>query len=112
MIGTYLPALYLGLAAVTALWLLSIVLVNVSIIGRQLPHPCPCPCSSWIAATVATDVWWSLGFLLMAGSYASSVDYSARSVFILALVALWALRLAGYLFVRNHLTHGGQEDVR
>jgi steroid 5-alpha reductase family enzyme len=76
-------------AYVTAVWLLSLILRNASII----------------------DIFWGPGFLLVGGVYtlASPDGYTGRQVMVMALVAAWALRLGGYILLRN-AGHG--EDFR
>jgi len=69
-------------------WLLSLRLGNVSIV----------------------DSMWSLFFLLIAVSFAWVQAFlDARGILILALVAIWALRLSGYITWRNW---GHEEDSR
>ncbi len=79
----------LALSAVAVLgWLASIPLRNVSIV----------------------DSLWSLMFLLAALTYASVAGADGpRALLILALVAIWAVRLATYITWRNH---GEGEDRR
>ena len=69
-------------------WLFSLILKNASIV----------------------DVSWGLGFVAVAwaGRLDSHGD-SARQWILTALVSVWGLRLAGYLFWRNH---SGGEDFR
>jgi hypothetical protein len=69
-------------------WLLSLVLRNASIV----------------------DITWGLGFVAVAwtGRIATHGN-SARQWLITVLVTVWGLRLAGYLFWRNH---GKGEDFR
>ncbi len=82
-----------GIVAVAALmfasWLLSVKLVNASIV----------------------DIVWGLGFVTMGWTvwvtHHRSTD--ATSIALLAMVSLWGLRLAGYLSWRNH---GKGEDFR
>jgi len=70
---------------------------------------------AWAIATARTnaglvDIFWSLFFLAAAGAYAVFADaIDGRAVLVLALVALWSLRLSGYLAVRNW---GAPEDHR
>ncbi len=70
---------------------------------------------AWALATArrnagVVDIFWSLFFLAAAAVYAVVADSLAgRAVLVLALVALWSLRLAGYLAARNW---GGPEDHR
>ena len=62
---------------------------------------------AWALATARrnaglVDVFWSLFFLLAACVYAAAGPAPpARAALVLALVALWALRLSGHLAVRN-----------
>jgi steroid 5-alpha reductase family enzyme len=87
-LSPFLIALALLVAAATALWLVSIPLKNVAIV----------------------DSLWSLMFLMAAGVYAATVSAAGpRTTLIVVLVAIWALRLAGYITIRN-LGHG--EDRR
>lgn len=81
-----------GLAALSVVallgWLISIPLRNVSIV----------------------DSLWSLMFLLAAITYAYVTDSGGlRAIIVLALVAIWALRLSVYITWRNH---GDGEDRR
>lgn len=55
------------------------------------------------------DPLWSLFFLLAVLTYRQLLPVSARGELVLGLVALWALRLAGYLLWRNW---GEPEDRR
>ncbi len=81
-------ALALLLAASTLTWVLSVVLRDVGIV----------------------DSMWSIFFLLAALVYASSGDPAGpRQTLVLALVGIWALRLAVYLTWRNW---GEPEDRR
>ena len=77
------------LAAVSLLWLLSVRLRDASIV----------------------DVFWGLGFVLAAWVYhaAGSPPAGGRQWLALALVTLWGVRLAAYIFWRNR---GGGEDYR
>jgi steroid 5-alpha reductase family enzyme len=83
------------LAGLTALaifalagWLLSLPLRNVSIV----------------------DSMWSIKFVIAAAVYAAlSAPLGARAALVLALVTIWALRLAGYITWRNR---GHGEDFR
>ena len=62
---------------------------------------------AWIVATVRrnvglVDIFWSLFLLAGAATYAALVPgTSTRAALILTLVVIWALRLAGYLALRN-----------
>ncbi|HSP55769.1 MAG TPA: DUF1295 domain-containing protein [Dehalococcoidia bacterium] len=82
----------IGLAAViaymTALWLASLALRNASIV----------------------DIFWGLGFVFIAAVYMVAGDgWDARQALVLGLVAIWGLRLSGYILWRNH---GKGEDFR
>ena len=72
-----------------ALWCLSLVLGDASIV----------------------DIFWGLGFVVVAGTTTliAEVSASQRSHLILLMATIWGLRLAAYLAIRN-LGHG--EDVR
>src|SRR5918993_136622 len=81
-----------GLAAVlvlfTALWVVSLLLRNSSIV----------------------DTWWGPGILLIGLTYAiTSNSTGDRASVVLVLLALWALRLAWHIGSRN-IGHG--EDFR
>jgi steroid 5-alpha reductase family enzyme len=62
---------------------------------------------AWAVATARrnvglVDIAWPLFFLLAAVTYASAVpEVSPRGWLVIVLVALWALRLSGYLAMRN-----------
>jgi steroid 5-alpha reductase family enzyme len=61
---------------------------------------------AWVVATARrnaglVDIFWSLFFLAAAITWAALVPWNARAALVLALVAAWALRLAGYLALRN-----------
>jgi len=77
------------MAAMFALWLLSLAKRNASIV----------------------DIWWGPGFLLLGCTalIAAPGPVEARSRLIVALTALWGLRLGGYLMWRNW---GEGEDSR
>lgn len=75
-------------ACMTLLWLLSLRLHDSSIV----------------------DVFWGLGFLILTGwTYWAGAGYPVRSLLVLILVAVWAVRLAGYIGRRNL---GTPEDPR
>ena len=77
-----------GLAALFALWLVSLALRDASIV----------------------DVWWGPGFALLATlAYAVADDPGPRGALLLALIWLWGLRLGSWLAWRNH---GRGEDPR
>lgn len=65
--------------------------------------------SVWKKNVAIVDVLWSLMFLLGAAVYSRAVDVGPRQPLIMALVALWALRLAIYIGARNW---GEPEDRR
>ncbi len=76
------------LAALTLLWLLSVWKRDVSVV----------------------DVFWSLGFVLAAWIYRGyGPPAGPRQWLVLALVTIWGLRLAGYIFWRSR---GQGEDYR
>ncbi|MEE4295517.1 MAG: DUF1295 domain-containing protein [Wenzhouxiangella sp.] len=84
----------LGMAAISVMtfagagWLLSLRLKNVSIV----------------------DSMWSLMFLLAASAYLLSIDSAGpRAAIVMTLVAVWAIRLSGYITWRNW---GEGEDFR
>ena len=71
-----------------AMWLLSLALKNASIV----------------------DVGWGIGFVIVAWAVRARVDGNAgRQLLLVIMTTVWGLRLAGYLFVRNH---GNGEDYR
>ena len=74
--------------AMLALWLLSLALRDVSIV----------------------DVFWGLGFVLVAHFVrASAAGFAPRAWLVTVLVTLWGVRLGAYLLWRNW---GGGEDYR
>jgi steroid 5-alpha reductase family enzyme len=84
----YLSALLLILIMMCVLWIVSVIIKNVSIV----------------------DLFWGAGFVLTAGFYYLNSDgLSARKIVLFTLVALWGLRLSGYLTWRNL---GKGEDFR
>jgi len=85
---TYFHGLAAVLIAGALTWLLSLPLRNVSIV----------------------DSLWSLLFLLQAGVFAFGAEHiGPRSVLVLVLVSIWALRLSIFIAWRNH---GHGEDRR
>ena len=71
-------------------------------------------CIGWLGSLAKKDAsivdsMWSLMFLLAAVIYSCLGDGGLRSNFILLLVAVWAVRLSGYLTWRNW---GAGEDYR
>lgn len=87
--GTALLAAAIAIAALMiGTWLLSLVLRDASIV----------------------DIVWGLGFVVVAWVVRLQGDTeTARQWLLVALVTVWGLRLAGYLFWRNH---GRPEDYR
>ncbi|MEE4379488.1 MAG: DUF1295 domain-containing protein [Candidatus Competibacteraceae bacterium] len=86
--NVYLSGLAAALAAAALVWLISLRKDDVGIV----------------------DSLWSLLFLLAAVSYvATASDPGPRTVLILTLVAVWAIRLSGYITWRNW---GEPEDAR
>ena len=84
----YFQALLVILGMMTLLWLISIVIKNVSIV----------------------DLFWGLGFVLATGIYFFYTEgYVARKILITTLVFVWGLRLSLYLAWRNI---GKDEDFR
>jgi steroid 5-alpha reductase family enzyme len=72
----------------TVLWLISLAIRNASIV----------------------DIFWGLGFVVAAIAYFVLGDgFEGRRALVLGLVAIWGLRLSGYIAFRN-LGHG--EDYR
>ena len=71
-----------------AMWVLSLAVKNASIV----------------------DIGWGLGFVMVAWAVRARVDGNTdRQRLLVAMTTLWGLRLAGYLFARNH---GKGEDYR
>jgi len=91
-VNTFFTALFTGLAvilaAVTLVWLLSLVKRDVSIV----------------------DIFWGLGFVGLTWFYRSlGPEITDRHWLLLLLVTIWGLRLALYLLWRNW---GHEEDSR
>jgi steroid 5-alpha reductase family enzyme len=84
----YFQGLLLIILMMSVLWLISIIIRNVSIV----------------------DLFWGLGFLL-SGSYYffNTSGFQSRKIILITLVAVWAIRLSGYLTWRNS---GKGEDFR
>lgn len=83
-----LPGLVAALGLTTVVWLGSLVKRDVSIV----------------------DIFWSLGFVMLAWLYRSQVPIeSFRQTLVPVLVTLWGLRLSLYIFWRNW---GQGEDYR
>ncbi len=85
----YLQAGLVILGLMVALWLLSLYLRDASIV----------------------DIFWGAGFVITCWVYFALTPDGAeiRKLVLAALVTLWGLRLAGYIYWRNH---GKGEDFR
>lgn len=84
----YFQALIVIMILMSILWIISVILKNVSIV----------------------DLFWGFGFVLTASFYFISTDgFGPRKVILLILVSIWGLRLSGYLTWRNL---GKGEDFR
>jgi steroid 5-alpha reductase family enzyme len=84
----YLQGLGLIIIMMSILWIISIIIKNVSIV----------------------DLFWGLGFLLSGSFYFLKTDgFEPRKIILIILVAFWAIRLSGYLTWRNS---GKGEDFR
>ena len=84
----YLQALGIIVVMSTIVWLISIPLKNVSIV----------------------DVFWGIGFVIVCAFYFFNTEGSeSRKILLMTLVALWGLRLSGYIGWRNY---GKGEDFR
>ena len=77
------------IAFMSVLWIVSLIVKDASIV----------------------DIFWGPAFIVLGSSLLVSMDqvYSERSLFILFLVSLWAIRLASHIGFRN-IGHG--EDFR
>jgi steroid 5-alpha reductase family enzyme len=88
MLTLFINGLILIIILVTALWVLSVILKDASIV----------------------DLFWGLGFVIINAFYfIMSGDYHLREILVLVLVTIWGLRLFIYLFWRNV---GKGEDFR
>ena len=89
MSSTAMTTAALAIAALMiAMWLLSLALKNASIV----------------------DVGWGLGFVIVAWAVRARIDGNPdRQRLLVAMTTLWGLRLAVYLYARNH---GKGEDYR
>lgn len=84
----WIQALLLIMIMMTILWVISIVIKNVSIV----------------------DLFWGLGFVLVASFYFLKTEgYFPRKTLLMILVSLWGFRLSAYLAWRNI---GKGEDFR
>lgn len=87
-LSVYLYGLLVIMLMMSLLWVFSAILENVSIV----------------------DPFWGFGFLLVSAFYFLNTDgHNLRKIIVLALVAVWALRLSLYLAWRNR---GKGEDFR
>ena len=84
----YFQAFFVIMILMTLLWLISIIIKNVSIV----------------------DLFWGFGFVLTAGYYFLKTDGPGiRKIILMVLVTIWGLRLSVYLAWRNL---GKGEDFR
>jgi steroid 5-alpha reductase family enzyme len=84
----YIQALLVIMVLMTTLWIVSILIKNVSIV----------------------DLFWGFGFILLAGFYFLRTEGNeTRKVILLIIAGIWALRLSIYLTWRNI---GKGEDFR
>lgn len=80
---------------------------TLSIWLRAIPMMAGLGLVAWIIATVRrnvglVDIFWSLFLMAGAATYATlSPGNPPRAMLVMALVVIWALRLAGYLALRN-----------
>jgi steroid 5-alpha reductase family enzyme len=88
MMNLFLQASLLVLTIMTILWIISVIIKNVSIV----------------------DMFWGAGFVVVNAFYFyMSGDFYLRKIILMILVTLWGLRLSGYLAWRNI---GKGEDFR
>lgn len=88
MLNLFLEGMIIILSLVTLLWLLSVLIKNVSIV----------------------DIFWGMGFVILNFYYFfASEDFHTRKLILLVLVTLWGLRLSIFLAWRNI---GKGEDFR
>lgn len=88
MLTLFLQATFIVFILVTLLWVLSVIIKNVSIV----------------------DIFWGMGFVIANAFYFyNSGEFFARKTLLLVLVSLWGLRLSLYLLWRNA---GKEEDYR
>jgi steroid 5-alpha reductase family enzyme len=84
----YIQAFLVIMVLMTSLWIVSVVIKNVSIV----------------------DLFWGFGFVLTSGFYfLKTTGLESRKIILFALVAIWGLRLSVYLYFRNR---GKGEDFR
>ncbi|MGB0853364.1 MAG: DUF1295 domain-containing protein [Pikeienuella sp.] len=84
--GSLLPAFAVSLGVFIALWPISVLIRDVSIV----------------------DAWWGPGFLA-AVLIAWDGQTDTRTVLLLGLVGIWALRL-GIVMIRRRLAHGAEDS--
>jgi len=84
----YIQALAVILILMSVLWIVSVIIKNVSIV----------------------DLFWGFGFVITSAFYFFKSDgYDSRKIILMTLVAIWGLRLSAYLAWRNY---GKGEDFR
>jgi steroid 5-alpha reductase family enzyme len=84
----YFFALFIILAAISVLWIISIIIKNVSI----------------------ADIFWGMGFVITCGFYLlMTQNYAPRNIILMSMVSVWGLRLSIYIGWRNK---GKGEDFR
>jgi steroid 5-alpha reductase family enzyme len=84
----YIQAFLVIMILMTSLWIVSIIIKNVSIV----------------------DLFWGFGFVLTTGFYFLKTDgFGPRKIILMTLVVIWGLRLSLYLAWRNL---GKGEDFR
>ena len=84
----FLKAIFLIWCLVTLLWIWSVCITNASIV----------------------DIFWGVGFVVVNTFYVFHIDkIEPRNIVLSILVAIWGLRLAIYLALRNI---GKGEDFR
>ncbi|MDR3653434.1 MAG: DUF1295 domain-containing protein [Paludibacter sp.] len=87
MVPLYIQGLFLIIGLMTTLWIVSVILKNVSIV----------------------DLFWGLGFIIVNMFYFFKTEVTPTKIVLLVLVAIWGLRLSIYLAWRNI---GKGEDFR
>ena len=84
----YLQSFLIIMILMTILWIVSIIIKNVSIV----------------------DLFWGFGFVLTGGFYFISTEgFEPRKILLMVLLSIWGLRLSAYLAWRNI---GKGEDFR
>jgi steroid 5-alpha reductase family enzyme len=87
--------------------LLQLLLLNASLIAAAMILLWLL--SLWLQDASIVDIFWGLGFVMVALVTFAVTDRGPRAVALSALTTLWGLRLAAYLAWRNH---GKGEDPR